>query len=109
MIGWVFFRAENIVQAYDYIKVLVGFGANSMWNISFINYINESGIIVLLAIIFATPILPKIKSKIELRYKELIENRFTYALHSISLMSIMFIVVVILINSTYNPFLYFRF
>lgn len=109
MIGWVFFRAENIGQAYEYIKVLMGLGENSIWNISFLSYINESGFIVILAIIFATPILHKIKWKIELRNKKLIDNRFTYALHSISLMSIMFIVVVILINSTYNPFLYFRF
>ena len=109
MIGWVFFRAENIVQAYEYIKVLLGLGANSICNISFINYINESGYIVILAIIFATPILSKIKCKIELINNKLIDNRFAYALHSISLMSIMFMVVVILINSTYNPFLYFRF
>lgn len=109
MIGWVFFRAENIVQAWEYIKVLIGLGKNPMWNISFINYMNESALIIFLAIIFATPIIHKFKSAIKLRNSKLIENSFVYVLHSISLMSIMFIVVVVLINSTYNPFLYFRF
>ena len=109
MIGWVFFRAANITQAIDFIKVLGGVGANSLYNNSFISYINESGFIVILAIIFSTPILPKIKSMLTLKHKKLVENKFIYVAHSTCLMSIMFIIVVILVNSTYNPFLYFRF
>ena len=109
MIGWVFFRAENITQAIDFIKVLGGIGANGIYNNSFISYINESGFIVILAIIFSMPILPKIKSMLELKHKKLVESKFIYVAHSTCLMSIMFIIVVILVNSTYNPFLYFRF
>ena len=109
MIGWVFFRAENIVQAWDYIKILMGFGHNTMINLSFINYMNESAFIVILAALFATPILPKIKLRIKERNKSLVDNRFVYMLYSLFLMSIMFIAVVVLVNSTYNPFLYFRF
>ena len=84
-------------------------GANGIYNNSFISYINESGFIVILAIIFSTPILPKIKSMLELKHKKLVESKFIYVAHSTCLMSIMFIIVVILVNSTYNPFLYFRF
>lgn len=109
MIGWVFFRAENITQAIDFIKVLGGIGANGIYNNSFISYINEYGFILILAIIFSTPILPKIKSMLELKHKKLVESKFIYVAHSTCLMSIMFIIVVILVNSTYNPFLYFRF
>ena len=109
MIGWVFFRAENITQAIDFIRVLGGISVNPLYNNSFISYINESGFIVILAIIFSTPILPKIKSMLELKHKKLVESKFIYVAHSTCLMSIMFIIVVILVNSTYNPFLYFRF
>lgn len=109
MIGWVFFRAENITQAIDFIRVLGGIGANGIYNNSFISYINESGFIVILAIIFSVPVLPKVKSMLELNHKKLVESRFMYFTHSACLMSIMFIIVVILVNSTYNPFLYFRF
>ncbi|MEG0050729.1 MAG: MBOAT family protein [Terrisporobacter sp.] len=109
MIGWVFFRDENIVQASEFIKVLGGIGSHPIYNNSFVSYISESGYIVVLAIIFATPIVPKIKSVLELNYKKLVESRFAYLLHSLFLMIIMFVIVVILVNSTYNPFLYFRF
>lgn len=109
MIGWVFFRAENIGQAFEFIKVLSGLSSNKLYDISFINYINEFGYIIILAIVFVTPILPKIKSLIRLKHEKLIENDFVYMFKSLSLISLMFIVVVILINSTYNPFLYFRF
>ena len=109
MIGWVFFRAESIGQAFEFIKVLSGASSNPTCNILFINYINESGYIVILAIIFATPILPRIKSLIKLKNKPLVESNFVCMFKSISLMSLMFVIVVILINSTHNPFLYFRF
>lgn len=109
MIGWVFFRTESIGQAFEFIKILSGFSFNKLYDTSFINYINESGYIIILAIIFATPILNKIKSLIRLKYEKLIENDFVYMFKSLSLISLMFIVVMILINSTYNPFLYFRF
>lgn len=109
MIGWVFFRAENIGQANEFIKVLCGIGSNPIYNNSFMNYISESGYILILAIIFATPVVPKIKSVLEAKHKKLVDSEFVYTLHSITLMTIMFVVVVILVNSTYNPFLYFRF
>ncbi len=109
MIGWVFFRSENIVQASQFIKVLFGIGSNSIYNYSFVSYINESGYIIILAIIFATPIIPKLKSILKLKIKKLVESDFIYGLHSTFLVSLMFIIVVMLINSTYNPFLYFRF
>lgn len=109
MIGWVLFRAENIGQAFEFIKVLSGASSNQLYSNSFFNYMSESGYIVILAIIFATPILPKIKSLIKLKNEKLSESDFVCVFKSISLMSLMFAIVVILINSTYNPFLYFRF
>ncbi|MCC0628342.1 MULTISPECIES: MBOAT family protein [unclassified Clostridioides] len=109
MIGWVFFRADNMVQASEFIQVLFGVGSSPIYNNSFIMYINDYGYIIILSIIFAIPIIPKLKSILKSKAKKLIESNFIYALHSIFLVSLMFIVVVILINSTYNPFLYFRF
>lgn len=109
MIGWVFFRSENIAQSSEFIQVLFGIGSNPICNNSFVMYINESGYIIILAIIFATPIIPKLKSILKSKTKKLVESNFIYGLHSTFLVSLMFIVVVILINSTYNPFLYFRF
>ncbi|HAT4372286.1 TPA: MBOAT family protein [Clostridioides difficile] len=109
MIGWVFFRADNIVQASEFVQVLFGVGSSPICNNSFIMYINDYGYIVILSIIFAIPIIPKLKSILKSKTKKLVESNFVYMLHSTFLVALMFIVVVILINSTYNPFLYFRF
>ncbi len=108
MIGWVFFRADNIVQASEFVQVLFGVGSSPICNNSFIMYINDYGYIIILSIIFAIPIIPKLKSILKSN-KKLVESNFVYMLHSTFLVALMFIVVVILINSTYNPFLYFRF
>lgn len=109
MIGWVFFRADNIVQASEFVQVLFGIGSSPIYNNSFIMYINDYGYIIILSIIFAIPIIPKLKSILKSKTKKMIESNFVYVLHSTFLVALMFIVVVILINSTYNPFLYFRF
>ncbi|HBH3394862.1 TPA: MBOAT family protein [Clostridioides difficile] len=109
MIGWVFFRADNIVQASEFVQVLFGVGSSPICNNSFIMYINDYGYIIILSIIFAIPIIPKLKSILKSKTKKLVESNFVYMLHSTFLVALMFIVVVILINSTYNPFLYFRF
>ncbi|MBO3443590.1 MBOAT family protein [Clostridium sp. CCUG 7971] len=109
MIGWVFFRAENMVQASEFIQILFGIGSNPVYNNSFVRYISDSGYIVFLSIIFATPVIPKLKSILRSKNKKLVGSNLIYGLYSTCLMSLMFVVVVILINSTYNPFLYFRF
>nr|WP_330400487.1 MBOAT family O-acyltransferase [Clostridioides difficile] len=109
MIGWVFFRADNIVQASEFVQVLFGVGSSPICNNSFIMYINDYGYIIILSIIFAIPIMPKLKSILKSKTKKLVESNFVYILRSTFLVALMFIVVVILINSTYNPFLYFRF
>lgn len=108
MIGWVFFRAENMIQAIEFLKVLIGRN-NLLYNNSFLTYISNSGYMVILAILFATPIVSKVRNVIEMRNRKLVENNLVYCLHSIFLMTLMFSIAVILINSTYNPFLYFRF
>lgn len=109
MIGWVFFRSENIAQATEFIKVLISVNNNPLYNNAFLIYIDNSVYIILLSIIFATPIVPKLKEILTSKNKKLVESNIVYCFHSTYLMLLMFAVVVILINSTYNPFLYFRF
>ena len=108
MVGWVFFRAENIIQATEFLKVLIG-GNNLLYNNSFLTYMSSSGFMIILAMLFATPIVSKVRNIIEIKNQKLVENHLAYCLHSMFLMILMFSIVVILINSTYNPFLYFRF
>ncbi|MBZ2174267.1 MBOAT family protein [Schnuerera sp. xch1] len=107
-IGMVFFRAESISQAKGFIQALMGINT-ILYNNSILEYMHDLGYVVVLSILFATPIIPKIKSIIETKNERILESNQVCCLHSVGLMSLMLVEVVMIINSTYNPFLYFRF
>ena len=109
VIGWVFFRADNISQAMNFIKVMMGLGANSIINSSAIRYINDYWHIILVSIMFSTPIVKKIKYLVIKVNEKLLQNRIAYACHSLILIICMITVTILLSSSSYNPFLYFRF
>lgn len=105
MIGWIFFRSETFTQAYNYIKVLFGLSNNLLYNNLTITYLNDYMYIIILSLIFSIPIVPMIRGKLG----DMKENSFYYIFKSSVLMVIFGFVIIQLVNSTYNPFLYFRF
>lgn len=109
MIGWIFFRSESIIQAKNFIKVIMGINDSLLYDNSFLTYIDNSGYLIILAILFSTNIIPKMKGFMKRKNKNLLENNFGHCLHSVFLSSILFIVIILLVNSTYKPFLYFNF
>lgn len=109
VIGWVFFRADNISQAMNFIKVMMGLDANSIINSSAIRYINDYWHIILVSIMFSTPIVKKIKYLVTKVNEKLLQNCIAYACHSLMLIICMITVAILLSSSSYNPFLYFRF
>ena len=109
IIGWVFFRSENIGQAFDFLKVMFGMNSNELVNNSFNMYMIDYWYILLASIVLSTPIVKKIKSIITKINKNAFNNDIAYLLHGVSLGAYMLIVVVMLCSSSYNPFLYFRF
>jgi alginate O-acetyltransferase complex protein AlgI len=108
-LGWVFFRASNIQQAIDFIKVMFGFGANSLANATFSAYIIDYYYIIFAALILSTPIVKASKSFLYKLNKNIINNKLSYMIHGLLLSTYMFVVVIMLCSSSYNPFLYFRF
>lgn len=105
MIGWIFFRANNFLQAFEYIKVLFGINGNSMYNNLTLTYLNDYAYIILISILFSVPIIPWVKQRLH-RF-----NNYSiyYIIKSIIFMSMFTFIIIKLVNSTYNPFLYFRF
>ncbi|MBM7585759.1 alginate O-acetyltransferase complex protein AlgI [Bacillus pakistanensis] len=109
MIGWVFFRADNFAFSNNYIKTMFGF-AGDFHNTQALLYIMDNWMVFLLGIIFSMPIYPIIRNKINefsnkmkglLFIKEFSESLFYLILLLVCTMYI--------VNSTYNPFIYFRF
>lgn len=109
MVGWVFFRADNFSYSFDYIQTLFGFNG-TLYDGQSILYVLDNLWIFAIAILFATPIFPYMKHKLEAIASKhtvvfVLKEFFGSALYLILLL----IVTTFLVNSTYNPFIYFRF
>lgn len=103
MLGWVFFRSDNILQALRFIKELFRKGTGDYNILSFLS--TKVILALILGFIFMTPIYPSIRKKVStLRTKWLfrgIETIIQIALFVISM--------IMIVSSTYNPFIYFQF
>ena len=103
IIGWVFFDANNIRSAIDYIKVMFGSG-----NIAFdrlgLYLFNTNIILIIISIVVSTDILKKTIEKIKKVF-----NRNDLMLTVFIEFSIFIVSIAYLVSETYNPFLYFRF
>lgn len=107
MIGWVFFRADNFTYSFNYLKTMFGLEHQPLTDASTMLYIHEYGVIFVIAIVAATPILKHLTNVLELVPKvHMFSIQFVrpVLLLTLFMMSIMY-----LVNSTYNPFIYFRF
>lgn len=106
MIGWVFFRADNLMLALRYLKrMFILTGTNNYYYTSM--YMNNRVILTLIAaIILSAPIIGKIKGLVERKAK----NKFYYELGgNLILIFILVLSIIRLSSTTYNPFIYFRF
>lgn len=110
MIGWVFFRADNFLFSSQYLKVMFGMSGNGLFDGADYIILHDNGIMLLVAIILSMPVFPFLQKKLEgIRTKstivilssELVMTGFYFVL--------LMIVTMFLVNSTYNPFIYFRF
>lgn len=109
MIGWVFFRADNFAYSLDYIKTLFGLNGELYNNQSILLGL-DNGWILLLGILLSTPIFPYLQEKTE----NVSEKHFSFRIvkesfGSVYYVLLLFIITMYLVNSTYNPFIYFRF
>ncbi len=102
LIGWVLFRVENMSQFFDIIKTMFSFDLNSTSLMEARIYLETYYVYFILAILFSTNvyyvICDKFKNK---KVFEVIKYVFLIVLFVISIM--------FLAQSSYNPFIYFRF
>ena len=109
MIGWVFFRADSFSYSIEFIKNMFLMGTNTVFDGTAASYINDYWFVLMLSIIFCMPIVDWLRIKIEATNNKILESNISYALNSVVYTGIFLIVIFKLVNSTYNPFLYFRF
>ncbi|MFI3176476.1 MAG: MBOAT family O-acyltransferase [Eubacteriales bacterium] len=97
LMGWVLFAFESYESVWSFYAYL--FGANGLYDESFLFLVRNYGIVMLLCLIASTNITRKVMNRIN---KSPISQSIVYT--TLMLLSIAYIV-----ESSYNPFLYFRF
>ncbi len=101
MVGWVLFSSESFTAAFDYIKVMFGFGGTSVFDSTASYYLSSAGLSILVMSLSAFGFfvkMPRIKN-----------FRLNVIVMTIGYTLVFLMCVAYLISETYNPFLYFRF
>jgi len=105
MIGWVFFRADDFGYATEFIGAMFHSRGDALFDSQALSLLSLNWLQFAVAIIVAAPIYPNLR---KLQFGKSV----TKVLAAAALLLHFFLfaeVVLYLINSTYNPFLYFRF
>lgn len=97
MISWVFFSLESGSQIISYFKAMFGLGSGGFISRETVYNLSNYGMIFIIGIVFATPIMNTLKGKL----KPWMLYVFYAAMMGLS--------TAYLVDSTFNPFLYFRF
>lgn len=105
MISFIIFSGSNINESFNNIVGLFNF-SNPFINKFTIHYLKDYGLVLIIAIFLSTPILKNTIIKLKENKKI---NNIINILDIIVLLILLVIVTSYLIDSSYNPFLYFRF
>ena len=105
MISFIIFSGSNINESFNNIVGLFNFN-NPFVNNFTIHYLKDYGFVLIIAIFLSTPILKNTIIKLKENKKI---NNIINILEIIVLLILLVIVTSYLIDSSYNPFLYFRF
>ena len=106
MISFIIFNAENIGDAWKNIIGLFGANGESLINSYTLYYLRSYVVILIVALIGATPLLKNITLKLKKNEKI---NKIINILEPICIGLILLVITAYLVDNSYNPFLYFRF
>lgn len=111
LIGWVIFRADNITYAGKYIASMFGFGfsGSELLNYKLLFGKLSFAIMMILAFIGATPVVKNTIFKGVDAFNPQKVSSLLWIFQSSILVVSLIVVYIFLANSTYNPFIYFRF
>ena len=101
VIGWVLFAIEDVSVCLSYISVMFGFSGSGPVSGEALYYLRSYGPMLVIMILASTPVLKHIHQKIPRRLAGI----------AVPVLIVVFMVLstAYLVDSSYNPFLYFRF
>ena len=100
LIGWVFFRSPDLTYSFEFLATMFSFNFTYL-GIDAIYYLKQYGFELIVAFIASTPIMKVLFNRWNFKYKIYFEM--------IYLLVLFFLCSALLMTSTYNPFIYFRF
>ena len=104
MISWVIFYFEDLNVLKDYILGMFGFKGMPLYNDQGLYYLLSYGVIFVLAAYFSTPHFKKV-----IDFTEKTTKQYAFVCATFAYVLVFIGCVAYLVDSTYNPFLYFRF
>ena len=106
IIGWVFFRSNDVQSALLYLSKMFGIGATGLTDIAFVEYIKQAWFVLVVALIAAFPILKVVQNIIK---NKKINKSMISVIQALVLCVLFILSTAICISSTYSPFIYFNF
>jgi alginate O-acetyltransferase complex protein AlgI len=109
MVGWVFFRAENLPAALAYLQAMFGLGHGEMPALRLSWYLTPEVRLALFAgIIGSMPIMPFMRERTE-RMLASWQRWTTEFAGALALVAVFLAAILQVAARSYNPFIYFRF
>jgi alginate O-acetyltransferase complex protein AlgI len=116
MIAWVFFRAETLTIAFDFLSAMFGFNTGSWVDAYFIvKFNNEVFFYLVVGVIFMTPINSFLKKEFTKKLNKTPKwvqsflPRLVTAGQYLAILTMFILCAAKLASNTYNPFIYFQF
>ncbi len=106
MLGWVLFRAPDLSHAMNYMGSMFGLMSNPVTSVDISFFWQEYGFFILLGVLFSFPIVAALAKPVK---AFLALNNMSKVLIPVLYVTLFFIAVTYVVNSTYNPFIYFNF
>ncbi len=106
LIGWGLFAFDNFTHLKAYFRVMFGLEEVDLYNQTTLYYFTSNAMLLIILIVASTPLMKLIYHKLtQSKYRAFIELAVVPAICFLILM----ISTAYLVDSSYNPFLYFRF
>lgn len=105
MIGWVFFRADNMRMAGNYLAAMFGFAPLGFADATARMQLHDHIGLLAVAILACTPLMKQLYMRLCARFGEAV----ALPVRLLGGMAAFALCVLFMVNSNYNPFIYFRF
>ncbi|MBQ9079577.1 MAG: MBOAT family protein [Clostridia bacterium] len=106
MISFIVFNIPTLGEAFSYIGGLFGAGGIAFSSAETLYYLRNYAVLLIIAIVGATPVVKKLATKLSESKRF---GKISNVLEPIMLVCLLVVITAFLVDSSSNPFLYFRF